>query len=62
MANIYTTDGASSPSLSLSGFTLITDGLNGELREYTPVPRLGAFAAWRQARRLRRRTAKRQPH
>ena len=130
VANTYTTDGASSPSLSLSGFTLITDiaaaadgslyvledasnffapdgngsiwrvtadgsreriirglteptglavaadgtlfvtnhsdGLNGELREYTPVPGavpwLGAFAAWRQARRLRRRTAKRQPH
>ena len=42
------------------------DGLQGELREYrplvpTPLPLLGAGAAWRQARRLRRLGGRRTP-
>lgn len=62
-------DGLTNPtSLAVGGDGAIyvannADGLQGELREYKPVPAplplLGAALAWRQARRLRQRTRRR---
>lgn len=58
-------DGLTNPTslaLGADGAIYVTnnaDGLQGELREYRPVPapmpQLGAALAWQQARRLRRR-------